>query len=86
MGVRLRARLAPRLGLAKHVRMPTPELVADRLRHIGDLEVPLLLADSRVEDDLKEKIPELLAVLSWRPVFDGLEHLIRLLDEVLTQR
>ena len=64
------------------------ELVVDAAGHVGQGELPLLGTEHRVEDHLEEEIAELLLEVAEAcagvdvEVVDGVEHLVRLLEQV----
>src|SRR5690606_7914530 len=80
-------RTVPKVGAgSEHVRVSADHLAADRLDHAVETEVLLSLADRRMEDDLKQQIAELAAVLRGVVGVERLEHLVGLLDQVGSQR
>ena len=77
-----------RPGVAEHMRMAGHELVVDPAGHVGQGELSLLGTEHRVEDNLEEEIAELLLEVAEAcagvdvEVVDGVEHLVRLLEQV----
>src|SRR6266496_940683 len=67
---------------AEHVGMARDELAGDRLGDVLEGELPRLLRELRLEDDLEEQVAQLLAVLAGIAGVDGLEDLVRLLEHV----
>ena len=49
-----------RVDVAEHVRVAVHELVVHAARHVGQVELPLLVGQAGVEDDLEEQIAQLL--------------------------
>ncbi len=79
----LRARDA---GAGENVRMPADELVVDRSCDGGEVEPAPLLGHARVEDDLEQQVPELVAQLLGPATLDGVCDLVGFLDRVRRYR
>ena len=62
--------------------MATLELVADSVHDVVEIECALFTAHVRVEDDLKEKIAELVAQITHVAPGNGVRHFVSLLDGV----
>ena len=67
------------------MRVARDELVRDRVRDVGELELALLLRELGLEHDLEQEVAELLTVLARVARVDRLEHLVRLLEHVRSQ-
>jgi hypothetical protein len=72
--------------LAEHVRVPADQLRHDPLRHVVDVEGPLLAGHLRVEDHLQEHVAQLVAQPLRIPRVDGLQRLVRLFQQVPPER
>ncbi len=73
-----------RVHVTEDVRVTPDELGDEAAGDVVDVERRLgaLLGDPGVEEDLEEDVAELLGEVVAVAVLDGLEHLVRLLDEV----
>src|SRR5439155_25893853 len=71
---------------AEDVWMATRQLVRDAVADVGEVELALFARNPRLEDDLEEEVTQLLAMVSRVARFDGLDHLVRFLEEVGSER
>jgi hypothetical protein len=67
------------------VRVTADDLVADPLEDRVDVEGAALLRHARLEHDLQREIAQLLAQRVHGATVDGVDHLVRFLDEVRAQ-
>ena len=74
-----------RLGVGEDVGVPADQLGADPLRHVVDGEVPCVLRDLRVQEDLHEQVAQLLAQRLAVLVVQRLQDLVGLLQQVRAQ-
>src|SRR5262249_45135388 len=70
------------LRVAEHVGMAAHELLGERLNDIAEIEFALLLCHARVEYDLQQQVPELVAQVVEVAARNSVGDLIGLLDGV----
>ncbi len=68
--------------IAEHVGVAADHLLADSLDHVVDAEAALARPELGLKQDLKQQVPELLAVLGRVIAVNGLQDLVGLLDQV----
>ena len=73
-------------AVAEHVRVAMDQLGHDPLGHVVDVPPALLRRDLRVERHLQQQVAELVADRVVVAAVDGVEQLVRLLQEVPGQR
>ena len=61
------------------------ELVGDGVAHLREVELALLARDPGLEDDLEEQVTQLFLVVRDVPGLDGLDHLVRFLQQIGSQ-
>ncbi len=73
------------LDRAEDVRVATHDLGSDGPIHVGQVEGSLLGRELGVEDHLQQNVAELLGEVGGRPVLDGIDRLVGLLQQVGAQ-
>ena len=73
------------LGLPEDVRMTADQLLGLLGEHVAKRELARLLGDRRLQDDVQEQVPQLLAELGHVARVQRLHHFVRLLDETVAQ-
>ena len=68
--------------VTEHMRMPADELLGDALHHVAEIEGALFLRHAGMENDLQQKIAELLAQIGKIAARDGVGNLVGLLQRI----
>ena len=66
--------------------MAVDELPADPVCHAVQVEAPLLLLHTGVEDDLEQNVPQLFPQMLGAALIDGLHRLIGFLQKIAADR
>src|SRR4029434_4115990 len=74
------------LAAREHVRVPADHLLVEPGEEIGHGELPRLARELGVEHHLEQEIAQLLLDVVARPPVEGLQGLVRLLDEIGLER
>ncbi len=76
----------PRVALAEDVRMPANQLVVNAARDLLEIASSLLLEEQREEEDLEQKVAELVAQLRFVAGLGRVSDLVCLFDRVRDDR